>query len=460
MFVKNHLQVGVVSLSEECIMIKLQCLPSLTIISCYIAPNDSPYHTYAPITEIKEKMQGSPDENYLILGDMNARFGNSRTEFLDGKALRAGTGYLPSPDPIATPNPNARYLTAALKPLLLINCLHSNQFSFPSALTFRQGNRWISELDVCFISPNLTEAVAAFTIERTKKLPSDHAPVGIRLLRSRILPQRFVIEDLSRRARALGARDVGIEDRAQAYRRPIQMREIDDQRLIATLRSTEPPHIESLSIDEAAAAINNTLYSCAEDSKRRTQGGDVASNQENRQGRAPDRWSLLLEGDDHRALWKAINWKGCIAQDDANRSNPDDEEFRIHFEDLLKRDDTAPPSTEGIEAAPYIPLTDDPIQPAEVLNATQKLKTSKAGGPSGVAPGVIKSCPLGWLMMLANFFTVLLSTGLYPAEWTMSKLVTIYKKGPRENCDNYRGISLMDSIGKLYDSILTNRLQQ
>ena len=60
-----------------------------------------------------------------------------------------------------------------------------------------------------------------------------------------------------------------------------------------------------------------------------------------------------------------------------------------------------------------------------VLNATQKLKTSKAGGPSGVAPGVLKSCPLGWLVMLANFFTVLLSTGLYPAEWTMSKLVTL-----------------------------------
>ena len=73
---------------------------------------------------------------------------------------------------------------------------------------------------------------------------------------------------------------------------------------------------------------------------------------------------------------------------------------------------------------------------------------------------MLKSIPLGWLVMLANFFTLLLSTGLYPAAWTKSKLITIYKKGQRENCDNYRGISLMDSIGKVYDSILTNRLQQ
>jgi hypothetical protein len=316
-------------------------------------------------------------------------------------------------------------------------------------------------LDVCFITPELTDAVASFKIEQTKKLPSDHAPVEISLSRRNILPQTLVIEDLNRRAISLGARDTNIEDRARTCRRPIRMRDIDGPRLIAALRNAEPPPIQSLDVDEAAEAINNTLYACAEESKKRPSGEDNTPNQDERHQRhAQDRWISLIEGDDHRALWKAINWKGCIAQDESTNSNPADDEFRAHFEDLLKKDDTTPPSPEVFETAPYIPLTDDPIQPAEVMSATQKLKSNKAGGPSGVAPGVLKSFPLGWFVMLANFFTLLLSTGLYPAVWTKSKLITIYKKGPRENCDNYRGISLMDSIGKLYDAILTNRLQQ
>ena len=48
----------------------------------------------------------------------------------------------------------------------------------------------------------------------------------------------------------------------------------------------------------------------------------------------------------------------------------------------------------------------------------------------------------------------------YPASWTRAKLFTIFKKGDKLNPNNYRGISVTNSICKLYDMVLCHRLQQ
>ena len=36
----------------------------------------------------------------------------------------------------------------------------------------------------------------------------------------------------------------------------------------------------------------------------------------------------------------------------------------------------------------------------------------------------------------------------------------LFKKGARLDCNNYRGISIMDAIAKIYDYILNNKLIQ
>ena len=47
----------------------------------------------------------------------------------------------------------------------------------------------------------------------------------------------------------------------------------------------------------------------------------------------------------------------------------------------------------------------------------------------------------------------------YPNEWTKSKLITLFKKGDPMDPSNYRGINIMSVFPKLYDIILTTRLQ-
>ena len=50
--------------------------------------------------------------------------------------------------------------------------------------------------------------------------------------------------------------------------------------------------------------------------------------------------------------------------------------------------------------------------------------------------------------------------GIYPLEWALARMFMIFKKGERLSPSNYRGISIINSIAKLYDMVLNNRFIQ
>ena len=116
--------------------------------------------------------------------------------------------------------------------------------------------------------------------------------------------------------------------------------------------------------------------------------------------------------------------------------------------------------TMNYENAPSMATTDDPISPAEVIDALTKTKSKKSGGPSGLSPGFVKLLPDRWILFLTSLFERIFSSGEYPDAWRLSRLITIHKKGDLLNTNNYRGISIMDCVGKLYDAILSKRLSQ
>jgi hypothetical protein len=61
--------------------------------------------------------------------------------------------------------------------------------------------------------------------------------------------------------------------------------------------------------------------------------------------------------------------------------------------------------------------------------------------------------------LILNYFNIVLDTGIIPSDWTIGTIVPIYKKkGDINNPDNYRGITLLSCVGKLFTTLLNARL--
>ena len=101
-----------------------------------------------------------------------------------------------------------------------------------------------------------------------------------------------------------------------------------------------------------------------------------------------------------------------------------------------------------------IPILDDPISYDEVSTEIKNMKPNKACGPDGVPPGVFRSLPAHWIVLIMGLFNLIFSSASYPVSWTNAKMFKIFKRGSRKEPKNYRGITIINSIAKLYDLIL------
>ena len=55
-------------------------------------------------------------------------------------------------------------------------------------------------------------------------------------------------------------------------------------------------------------------------------------------------------------------------------------------------------------------------------------------------------------------FNRIFETGTYPSEWTKSLIYPLHKKGDPSDVNNYRGISLLNILSKVFSSIINCRL--
>jgi hypothetical protein len=51
-----------------------------------------------------------------------------------------------------------------------------------------------------------------------------------------------------------------------------------------------------------------------------------------------------------------------------------------------------------------------------------------------------------------------LNSGIYPEKWYKGVIIPLFEKGNREDVNNYRGITLVSCLSKLFISILNNRI--
>ncbi|RVE41474.1 hypothetical protein evm_013878 [Chilo suppressalis] len=87
-----------------------------------------------------------------------------------------------------------------------------------------------------------------------------------------------------------------------------------------------------------------------------------------------------------------------------------------------------------------------------------KVDANKGSGPDGIHPYFIKMCCKQLAAPIAYLFRLSLSSAVMPLVWKQSLVVPIHKNGDKHNIRNYRGISKLSVIPKLFEKIVFDSL--
>ena len=99
-------------------------------------------------------------------------------------------------------------------------------------------------------------------------------------------------------------------------------------------------------------------------------------------------------------------------------------------------------------------LTTIDISITDVEDQIKLLDVNKASGPDGISPRIIKECCNPISKILARLFNYSLKVKTVPSLWKRANVVPLHKKGPKSDITNYRPISILSCVSKIFEKII------
>ena len=163
-----------------------------------------------------------------------------------------------------------------------------------------------------------------------------------------------------------------------------------------------------------------------------------------------------LSNKDQKKYWKQL----CKLEKsrDENSYIPDITMIN-HFKELLQTDENM--IIEDDSSTVSSGNLDYPITKKELEVASKILKAGKGTGIDTIRNEMIAPLIEAYPMLVIRAFNdTLINTKPLCTDWLHSLITAIHKKGAKDDPGNYRGISLMSCLGKLFLTIINNRLMK
>ena len=101
---------------------------------------------------------------------------------------------------------------------------------------------------------------------------------------------------------------------------------------------------------------------------------------------------------------------------------------------------------------------DRPISKEEVMQSIRNLKQGKAPGLDNICGEYLKNAEANITPFLTLLFNKIYDSSCFLSEWCKSIIIPLFKRGNETDPDNYRGISLLSDVSKVFTAILNKRL--
>ena len=153
------------------------------------------------------------------------------------------------------------------------------------------------------------------------------------------------------------------------------------------------------------------------------------------------------------------NKSACSKKNDS----PDLECFKRHFQNLNDGPVILPQIEQNLKNSASV-VNDElniPITENEIAKCIAQLKNNKSSGDDLILNEFLKSTYHIFSSVYVKLFNIILDTGCIPKSWLEGVIIPIYKqKGDKKLADNYRGITILSCFGKLFTSVINNRLSK
>ncbi|GBP03806.1 LINE-1 retrotransposable element ORF2 protein [Eumeta japonica] len=127
--------------------------------------------------------------------------------------------------------------------------------------------------------------------------------------------------------------------------------------------------------------------------------------------------------------------------------------------DFYKKLYTETDSTLSVEEEKEIYEEEIPcILKSEVIKAIQSQKSGKAFGDDKISSEILKQSSIEICRFVTSLFNEILVTEQIPTQRTKSTIILLHKKGDKNEINNYRPISLLSNLYKVFSKIILGRI--
>ena len=134
------------------------------------------------------------------------------------------------------------------------------------------------------------------------------------------------------------------------------------------------------------------------------------------------------------------------------------EEFNHHFATIGTNLASEIPESASTSYHNYLTGTNKrfefhPTTPNHVLSLLNTLDKSKAAGLGDISARLIRECADLICSPLCVIFNQSLRLGIFPDDWKNARVTPLFKKGEQNDLNNYRPISVISVVAKVFERI-------